>query len=227
MLRNYLKTAVKVLLRRKFYTAISLFGICVTLVVLIVASALLDHMFAPQAPESRVDRLLGVYMISMRGEQFTSTTEPGYGFLDRWVRPLAELPQVERVALASSPATGVSYLSGRKIESKLRRTDGEYWRILDFKFLEGAPFTTADDAEARFVAVINRSTRERFFGGQAHGMTAGVGDLHRRDPLLVGVRERRILLCDPRIGASARRRDRVPCNAEYAVGSHGRAKIGG
>ena len=165
MLRNYLKTAVKVLLRRKFYTAISLFGICVTLVVLIVASALLDHMFAPQAPESRVDRLLGVYMISMRGEQFTSTTEPGYGFLDRWVRPLAELPQVERVALASSPATGVSYLSGRKIESKLRRTDGEYWRILDFKFLEGAPFTSADDAEARFVAVINRSTRERFFGG--------------------------------------------------------------
>lgn len=165
MLRNYLKTAVKVLLRRKFYTAISLFGICVTLVVLIVASALLDHMFAPQAPESRIGRMLGIYMISMRGERFTSTTEPGYAFLDRWVRPMAELPQVERVALVTSPSTGVSYLAGRKIESRLRRTDGEYWRILDFTFVEGGPFTNADDAQARFVAVINQATRERFFGG--------------------------------------------------------------
>lgn len=165
MLKNYLKTAIKVLLRRKFYTAISLFGICVTLVVLIVASALLDHIFAPQAPESRVDRLLGIYMLSMRGDGITNTTEPGYAFLDRWVRPMAELPSVERVALVTSDANAVSYVAGRKIESRLRRADGEYWRILDFTFVEGGPFTNEDDAQARFVAVINQATRERFFGG--------------------------------------------------------------
>ena len=36
MLRNYLKLAVKVLLRRKFFTFVSLFGIAFTLVVLVV-----------------------------------------------------------------------------------------------------------------------------------------------------------------------------------------------
>ena len=50
MLRSYLKLAWKVLWRRKFFTAISLFGICLTLVVLMVATAVLDHIFAPLAP---------------------------------------------------------------------------------------------------------------------------------------------------------------------------------
>lgn len=165
MLKNYLKTALKVLLRRKFYTFISLFGICVTLVVLIVASAMLDHVFAPQAPETRVGRTLGLYLLSMRGERMSNTSDPGYGFLDRWVRPMAELPSVERVTLFTTSDTVASYPGGRKIESKLKRTDGEYWRIFDFKFVEGGPFIAADEANARFVAVINEATRDRFFDG--------------------------------------------------------------
>ena len=56
MLRNYLKVALKVLLRRKFYTFISLFGIAFTLVVLTVAAALLDHVFGPLPPETRAAR---------------------------------------------------------------------------------------------------------------------------------------------------------------------------
>jgi putative ABC transport system permease protein len=46
----------------------------------------------------------------------------------------------------------------------MKRTDDEFWRILDFSFLEGGPYGTADVAEARLVAVINATTRQRFFG---------------------------------------------------------------
>jgi putative ABC transport system permease protein len=38
--------------------------------------------------------------------------------------------------------------------------------MLDFDFVEGEPYTVADDAAGRFVAVINETTRERFFGRQ-------------------------------------------------------------
>ena len=38
----------------------------------------------------------------------------------------------------------MSYLNGTRIKSYLKRTDGEFWRILDFDFLEGGPFTTGD-----------------------------------------------------------------------------------
>ena len=53
MLKNYLKIALKVLVRRKFFTFISLFGISFTLVVLMVVTAMLDHMLAPMAPERK------------------------------------------------------------------------------------------------------------------------------------------------------------------------------
>ncbi len=163
MIRNYLKMALKVLVRRKFFAFVSLFGISMTLLVLLVAAAIFDHSLAPHAPETRSDRTLGVYQMVMKGPNNTQSSEPGYGFLQRYVKPLAALPGVERLAIVSSPQTAVSYIGGRKIESQLRRVDGELWRILEFEFLEGGPFTPEDESGARFVAVINQATRHRFF----------------------------------------------------------------
>jgi putative ABC transport system permease protein len=167
MLRNYLKMALKVLARRKFFTFISLFGISVTLLVLLVATAMLDQVFAPQAPETRGARTLGIYMVGLSGDNVNYGGAPGYGLLDRIISGLREeVPAIEDIAVFTVPDTAISYLDGRKIKSSLRRTDGAYWKILDFDFLEGGPFTETDNANARFVAVINETTRERFFGGQ-------------------------------------------------------------
>jgi putative ABC transport system permease protein len=165
MLRNYLKIALKVLGRRKFFTFISLFGISVTLLVLLVATALLDGVFAAGTPEVHADRMLGIYELTMQGPDDTERSRAGYGLLDQYVRPLAKLPSVERVSLVTSSRTVISYLNGRKIQSELRRADGDFWRVLGFDFVEGAPFTSEDDAAGRFVAVINETTRDRFFGG--------------------------------------------------------------
>ncbi|HEV8578919.1 MAG TPA: ABC transporter permease [Thermoanaerobaculia bacterium] len=175
MLKNYLKVALKVLARRKFFTFISLFGISLTLVVLLVATSMLDHVFAPQAPEVFGDRTLGVYLMGMQGERGAMTGFAGYQFLDRFVRPMTQLPFVEAVTCFSLPATGISYPGGKKIESMVKRTDGEFWQVLRFHFLEGGPYTAEDDRNARFVAVINESTRAKFFHGQpAVGKTVEV-----------------------------------------------------
>ena len=169
MLRNYLKIAFKVLLRRKLFTAISLFGISFTLVVLMVVAAVVDHAVAPRRPETRQDRTLVVNFARMSGKGSRWQSEPGYRLFDRSER---DLPGVERMSIFSTPALVNSYLNGRRIQSSLKRTDGDYWKILDFEFLEGAPFNEDDVASARFVAVINATTRRRFFGdGKAVGET--------------------------------------------------------
>jgi putative ABC transport system permease protein len=162
MLKNYLKIALKVLVRRKFFTFISLFGISFTLVVLMVVTAMLDHLLAPMAPESRQDRFLGVYRAAMFGERGGWTGQAGYKLLDKYGRGLDE---VERLSIFSGGTSVASYVNGEKITSTLKYTDGEFWQILDFTFLEGAPYTTADVDNAAFVAVINESTKRRFFGG--------------------------------------------------------------
>ena len=171
MLKNYLKIAFKVFLRRKFFTFISLFAISFTLVVLMVAVAFLDHVFGPNSVESRNDRTLGVYFMEMRSpdrnSRWNGTT--GYRFLDRNTR---NLPGVEKMSLFTEPKRVISYHNSAKIQSYLKRTDGEFWELMTFRFLEGAPFTIEDERNRNLVAVINDATRQKFFGdGSALGKT--------------------------------------------------------
>jgi len=182
MLKNYIKIAFKVFQRRRFFTAVSLFGISFTLVVLMVVTAGLDHVFGPYPPDVHTDRTLSVTQVRHRaiivntpGRSGDHTMEApaSYPFLDRHVR---SLPDVEGVSVFTPPHPIVSFQSGEKTELYLKRTDGAFWQILDFEFLEGGPFTEADDEQASMVAVINESTRERIFGGGlAVGRTIEVG----------------------------------------------------
>lgn len=167
MIRNYVKLALKVLRRRKFFTFISLFGISLTLVVLMVATAMLDSIFAARAPESSFDRALAVITISTYGPSGSMTAGPGYGFLDRYLRPLQQHPGVERMSFFTQARGAKMFHRGEKVQTDIRRTDGAYWQILDHTFVEGAPFTENDNQRANFVAVITDELRERLYAGQS------------------------------------------------------------
>ncbi len=162
MLKNYLKTAIQVLRRRKFFTFISLFGVSLTLVVLMVATAVFDQILGPQLPEIHADRTLGVYSLEMRGAEIISDSDASYWFLDRYVRTL---PDIEKVTIFSQAARSATYLDGEKFELYFKRTDGAFWQVYGFDFLEGGPFLAEDDANAEKVAVINETTRRQLYGG--------------------------------------------------------------
>lgn len=167
MINNYLKVALKVLVRRRFFTAVSLFGIAFTLMVLVVVAALLDNALAPRAPESKMDRTLHVTTLLMTaddGEEVWSfKSAPGYSFLDRYVR---DLPGVETMSIYSKTRTVTGFADGEKVVSRIRYVDGAYWEILDFEFIKGRPFTQDDDDSGRLVAVISEATRRRYFHDQ-------------------------------------------------------------
>ena len=98
------------------------------------------------------------------GEHMRTNGGAGFKLLDGYMRGL---PGVERMSIVTYPNGVFSYLNGTRIKSYLKRTDGEFWRIMRFDFVEGAPFTTADLDAHRMVAVINESTRRKFFGDGA------------------------------------------------------------
>ena len=132
MLKNYLKMAVKILLRRKFFTFISLFCISFTLIVLMVVVAFYDHVFAPFPPEINQGRTLTCFKINGRGPKAINGG-PGYGLLDRYMR---NLPNVEAASFATWPETAYSHINGKRSGFYIRRTDGDFWRIMRFNFLE-------------------------------------------------------------------------------------------
>ncbi|MFN2442584.1 MAG: ABC transporter permease, partial [Thermoanaerobaculia bacterium] len=162
-MKAQLQLALRILARRKFFTFISLFGISFTLVVLMLVTAIVDHVFATHPPETRLSRTLGVYRMELIGKEWRRRSGPNWPFLDQQIRTL---PEVERVSIFRVQHGVTAYHEGRKMKLYIKRTDGEFWKILDFRFVEGAPYTSADNDAGRFVAVINESTRERFFGDQ-------------------------------------------------------------
>jgi putative ABC transport system permease protein len=169
MLKNYLKLAWKVLLRRKFFTFISLFGISFTLVVLMLATAFLDHVIAQYPPETKMDRTVGIYYAQEIGEHAMRNGMAGFKLLDSYAR---NLPNVEKMSIATFGGSAFSFVNGQRVKSYLKRTDGVFWEILDFQFREGHAYTERDVHDGRMLAVINDSTRRRFFGaGSALGRT--------------------------------------------------------
>jgi putative ABC transport system permease protein len=153
-------------MRRKLFTAINLVCIVLTLVVLMVITALLETAFWPSGVEGKSERFLQVYGIRSESADHHTvrTTLLGFKTIDKYLKPI---PGVERVSAFTTPASVSVYQGDRVSELEMRRVDADYWRILDFKLLAGRLPNADDDAGGRFVAVINASTARRLFGDAA------------------------------------------------------------
>jgi putative ABC transport system permease protein len=168
-MRSTIKIALKVLLRRKFFAFVSLFAVTFTLLVLLVSAAMLDEIFGPNGPEDRPDRTLVVLKAESAGKESRRNGWAGYGILSR---TLPDMPGVEASTIFAMPRKLTTYHDGRKITCLTRRTDGDFWKVFHFDFVEGGPYDADAEAQALPVAVLNASTRDRFFGpGAAVGKT--------------------------------------------------------
>jgi len=161
MLKNYLKIAYKVLLRQKFFTFVSLFGISITLTILFVVVAMLDSAISPGGRGSKLNRSLFIDFIELKSENRRMVTLPSYHLLDRHVR---SLKTPEAVAIHASNRSTVVYVGGRKVQLDLKYTDAVFWDIVEFDFAEGRPYNQIEVDNLEAVAVISDRTRDEVFG---------------------------------------------------------------
>lgn len=175
MFKNYLMTAYKVYTRRKLFTAINLLCITLTLMVLLVVTALLQNALYPTGVEGKSDRFLQVTTIAASGRrgEMNSTSPLGYKIIEKYLKPMKS---AQLVAAVTGPQTVSVYQGDRVTELMLRRADAEYWKILDFNVLDGRVPSSDDVALGRFVTVLNESTAKKLFPGvRAVGQTLNVG----------------------------------------------------
>ena len=173
MLRNYIKVALKVFWRHKYFTGVNLLGICSTLVAAITAAMILDMQIGEVTgntpPEIHNDRTLHLSRIvvgdrSGRGSSHWSSmwpVSPAYAFLDRYVRPLET---AENVTIFSRSETRGLHGGAEEAGVEVRSTDGAFWEVFSFDFIQGGPYTAAEVDAGAFVAVISDSFARRFFG---------------------------------------------------------------
>jgi putative ABC transport system permease protein len=161
MFKNYIMIAWKVLLRRKFFTFVSLFGTGFTLLVLMVGAAFLEQLIRPAKPGSRFDRTVFVDEIELKGPDMHVSSFPSYYFLDKYVRPMVT---PEAVSIHSTAGDVNVYVGARKLTLGMKYTDDVFWDIIEFPFIEGRPFDAAMVENAEKVAVITDRTRADLFG---------------------------------------------------------------
>jgi len=162
MLRVYMLLAFKVLQRRKFYTFISLFCISVTLMVVLLISSLIENITHPPGAERNSERFLAVDKVSITAANGRANQRdlPGYQFLNAVMKPM-KTPELTSIFSMQSQAIG--FRNGKRIKSYLKRTDSQYWKILQFDFIEGRPFSKAEAEQGQHLAVISEDTARQYF----------------------------------------------------------------
>lgn len=161
MLKNYFKIAIAVLRRRKFFTFISLFGISLTMTILMVVTAFIDKVVNNTYPDRKRDRSLYIGHIEERGKNDFNSSKLSFYFLDHYAGSL-KIPV--KLAISSEYMGTNTYVNNKKIAINLKYTNAAYWEVLDYDFLEGKPFTKLQTENGDHVTVISEDTKKAYFG---------------------------------------------------------------
>jgi putative ABC transport system permease protein len=162
MLKNYFKIAIAVLKRRKFFTFISLFGISLTLTILILVAAFFDHLFGASYPDTHRDRSLYINRIILQNEKdWNITSPPSFYFLDHYV---AKLKTPSKIAISSNFRRTNTYVNNKKLSITYKYTNDQYWEVLEYEFVEGKPYNKQQIDNSERVAVISVDARDKYFG---------------------------------------------------------------
>lgn len=165
MFKNYLLLAWKVLMRRKVFSFISLFGISITLAILLIVTTIFDNYLHPNGPEATNAHYLSITDLIVRSADGSNewSSNPGFLFLDNNV---SRLKTPEKISFFTKPNILASYIGNDKINKNMRRTDANYWQVLSFNFIEGRPFTQQEFEQGANVVVITKTTAREYFPQQ-------------------------------------------------------------
>ena len=150
--------------RHKFYTFISLFGISMTLTILIVLASFIDQALAPTYPEVNRSRSLYVRTVKIMDiKNHSSSMNPlSQFFIKTYIKTM---PLPEKVAMTTSMAMPTNtYLNQQKAKVFIKYTDDEFWNITQFLFLEGKGFTNETLKSNAQSVIISDLIRDKYFG---------------------------------------------------------------
>ncbi len=186
MITNYIKIAWKVLLRHPFYTFITLFGISLTLTVLMVLTSFLDHLFGSHYPETNREQSLYIQMMTQMDSSRTSRNQGPMSF--KFLTDFAKsLKTPEKVTICSMFNTSKAYVGSQKISLYTKFTDADFWQVTAFEFLEGKPYNQQNIANGDYVAVITDDFKKHYFDSTTESVVGKDIDIENIHYKVIGV----------------------------------------
>lgn len=190
MFTNYFKLALRVLARKKFFTAITLFGISFTLAILMLIVSVMETEVGATKPLTNKDRFVVLPNLQLRqifydtiytvdtsmlegvmrldstykvedAGQNNSNNSFAYSYLDRH---LSDIPSADNYTFYNANNIFNAYVNNAKVEMRAVYTDHRFWEVFDFEFIEGFGFSESSVTQQEPVAVITTELAMNYFG---------------------------------------------------------------
>ncbi len=167
MIKHYFKQAWRLLKENPVLSAISVIGTALAICMIMVIVMSYEVKNAPYPPETNRDRMLYVKWVSSRekgGKNTGSSNGPmGYVMAKECFKAL-QTPEAATIVSAYAQPVLASLPAGKSAVSFDKMlTDEAFWKVFDFSFIDGKPYSKADvDAGLRKTVITEKVAREIF-----------------------------------------------------------------
>ena len=187
MFRQYLQQSFYHLRENPVITWVSLLGTALSICMIMVVVITLRARTADCAPEVNRSRTLYVPNMTARPKGATDGGMNSRMSVQTGRECFKALTTPEAVTLyADVEKVRASLPAGRKLTADMRQVDTDFWRVFQFRFLDGKPFTEADFQSALPRVVVTANVARRLFG-QTTGVTGRHLLLNHVDYQVAGV----------------------------------------
>ena len=175
MIKKYFKQAWQLLKENKLYSTIYILGTALAITMVMIVTAFIYLKKGNIYPEEDRNRMLYVGFIQITPKDTTQKSMAASNLSNQTIKrvfyPLKTAEAVTAVFLAYSEDDMVVF-TGNKTEIPVlaRWVDNNYWKVFQFRFVEGKPFTEEEFTSGVNTVVINESLAKQLFeDGRATG----------------------------------------------------------
>jgi len=164
MYKVYLKQALSMLKENKLLSLISILGTALAIAMIMVIVIVWQVRTANFTPENNRDRMMYVKSaMAIYQEKWRSIQRPSLHVIKEVFYPLANTGAVSAVAPIQPKLVGL--MDGTiEFRNDILYTDGAFWKMFDFTFIQGQPYTEEEVQSGIQKAVVCETTAKRLFG---------------------------------------------------------------
>ena len=153
---------LKIIRQNKFFTFLNLFGVSITMMIILIAAIKIESSIWPGGPEKNNKNMLFVNRQTITNRNSTSVGGINATLVKDYLAKM-ESPK----AIGFSSILPWNYIGDYGIEVfMIRSTNAGWWKVFDYQFIEGRPFNEQEVLDAALVVVIDQKVKNKFFQDQ-------------------------------------------------------------
>lgn len=188
MYKTYFKQALYLIKESPFFSGISILGTAMAIALIMVIVIIYQIQTANYEPEVNRDRMLYITSVCLKEKDKDdgnfNYSNSSVSLVKDCFYPLVT-PEAVAVASGLNETLATTTDATKRMKTDLRYTDAAFWKVFEFDFIDGRPFTGPDVTSGIPRAVITWQVARRLFGStQVAGQEMLIG---RRPYRIAGV----------------------------------------